>query len=136
MHFEALQLAQVLSVKHKAMRRQVREPGSALERGGCGWKTVPWRAPAMMAGSCSGRCASQMAMWQPAAVARRAAVSLVAMPPVPHCVPAPPVSTCPAGHQRMTQLTPCPDPAGPLSAASGPHGHPEQVTGSACRRCS
>lgn len=33
-------------------------------------------------------------MWQPAAVASRAAVSFVAMPPVPHCVPGTLVSTC------------------------------------------
>ena len=35
-----------------------------------------------------------MTMRVPAAVAMRAAVSLVAMPPVPHCVPRVLVSTC------------------------------------------
>ena len=36
----------------------------------------------------------QMTMVQPAAVAMRAAVSLVTMPPVPHCDSVPDVSTC------------------------------------------
>ena len=42
---------------------------------------------------CSGSDPWQMTMWQPAAVASRAAVSLVAIPPVPHCVPGTLVST-------------------------------------------
>ena len=42
----------------------------------------------------SGSLARQMTVEQPAAVAMRAAVSLVAMPPVPHCVPRVLVSTC------------------------------------------
>lgn len=43
----------------------------------------------------------QMTMRQPAAVAMRAAVSLVAMPPVPHCVPLVLVSTW--GEQAETE---------------------------------
>ncbi len=62
---------------------------------GCGWKTVPQeRSPASMATMRSGSLARQMAMRQPAAVASRAAVSLVAMPPVPHWLPLMLVSTC------------------------------------------
>ena len=62
---------------------------------GCGWKTVPRvLSPASSASMRSGSAARQMAMRQPAAVASRAAVSLVAMPPVPHCVPDWLVSTC------------------------------------------
>ncbi len=41
----------------------------------------------------SGWVEEQMTMRQPAAVARRAAVSFVAMPPVPHSDPAVAVST-------------------------------------------
>lgn len=43
----------------------------------------------------------QMTMRQPAAVAMRAAVSLVAMPPVPHCVPFVLVSTWERGAGRI-----------------------------------
>lgn len=52
-----------------------------------GWKTVPMRSPPMIFTMLAGSAAVQMTMRQPAAVAMRAAVSLVAMPPVPHCVP-------------------------------------------------
>ena len=49
-----------------------------------------------------GNCAHlQMTMRQPAAVAMRAAVNLVAMPPVPHCVPLVLVSTW--GEQAETE---------------------------------
>ncbi len=41
----------------------------------------------MMSMMFSGSADEQMTMLQPAAVAMRAAVSLVTMPPVPHCVP-------------------------------------------------
>ena len=61
---------------------------------GCGRKMVPTRLPAMTAVMRSGSDARQMTVEQPAAVAMRAAVSLVAMPPVPHCVPRVLVSTC------------------------------------------
>ena len=60
---------------------------------GCGRKMVPIRLPAMTAVMRSGSAARQMTVEQPAAVAMRAAVSLVAMPPVPHCVPRVLVST-------------------------------------------
>lgn len=65
-------------------------------RSGCevAWKTVPMRSPAMILTMFEGSSALQMTMRQPAAVAMRAAVSLVAMPPVPHCVPCVLVSTC------------------------------------------
>lgn len=59
-----------------------------------GWNTVPMRSPAMILGMLRGSSAVQITMRQPAAVAMRAAVSLVAMPPVPHCVPRVVVSTC------------------------------------------
>ncbi len=62
---------------------------------GCGRKMVPIRLPAMTAVMRSGSAARQMTVEQPAAVAMRAAVSLVAMPPVPHCVPRVLVSTWP-----------------------------------------
>ena len=45
--------------------------------------------------------ARQMAILQPDALTMRAAVSLVAMPPVPHCDPFVLVSTCP-------RTPPCP----------------------------
>jgi hypothetical protein len=51
-------------------------------------------SPASMSGMFSGTLELQMTMRQPAAVAMRPAVSLVAMPPVPHCVPAVLVSAC------------------------------------------
>ncbi len=46
----------------------------------------------------------QMTMRQPAAVAMRAAVSLVAMPPVPHCVPLVLVSTWREGGGAMRSV--------------------------------
>ena len=48
----------------------------------------------MIPGMASGSEEEQMTMVQPAAVAMRAAVSLVTMPPVPHCDSVPEVSTC------------------------------------------
>ena len=52
--------------------------------------------PARMSSTLSGRSQLQMTVLQPAAVAMRAAVSLVDMPPVPHCEPGVHVSTCEA----------------------------------------
>jgi hypothetical protein len=68
---------------------------------------VPTRSPLMMRGIRSGWLARQITMRQPAAVAIRAAVSFVAMPPVPHCVPAVLVSTCGGEGQRFPTLAPC-----------------------------
>ncbi len=53
---------------------------------------VPTRSPASTWMTASGLLLLQITMVVPAAVAMRPAVSLVAMPPVPHCVPALPVS--------------------------------------------
>lgn len=55
---------------------------------------MPEWQPLTAWGMDSGTVEEQMTMRQPAAVARRAAVSLVAIPPVPHSVPAVVVSTC------------------------------------------
>lgn len=52
------------------------------------------RAPLMICCTAAGVDAWQMTVWQPAAVAMRAAASLVAMPPVPHCVPFDATSAC------------------------------------------
>eukprot|EP00882_Tetradesmus_deserticola_P027159 GHRQ01030031.1.p1 GENE.GHRQ01030031.1~~GHRQ01030031.1.p1 ORF type:complete len:118 (+),score=38.23 GHRQ01030031.1:75-428(+) len=52
-----------------------------------GKKRVPCRAPARISTMPSGLALVQITRQQPAAVAMRAAVSLVTMPPVPHCVP-------------------------------------------------
>ena len=65
---------------------------------------MPMRSPAMILGRLAGSAALQMTMRQPAAVAMRAAVSLVAMPPVPHCVPLVLVSTCASGGERRKEL--------------------------------
>lgn len=65
---------------------------------GRGWKRVPawWRLPPTMLGMASvWEEEEQMRHEQAAAVAIRAAVSLVVMPPVPHCnSPLVLVSTC------------------------------------------
>lgn len=53
----------------------------------------------------SGSEARQITVWQPAAVAMRAAVSLVAIPPVPHWVPAVLVSTCRETNDARDQRT-------------------------------
>lgn len=64
---------------------------------GRGQNTVPPPAPvclpSMMVGMSWGRVEAQMTVVQPAAVAMRAAVSLVPIPPVPHWL-SPEVSTC------------------------------------------
>jgi hypothetical protein len=52
-----------------------------------GMNRVPSRAPSKMPSIASGFALVQITRQQPAAVAMRAAVSLVTMPPVPHCVP-------------------------------------------------
>lgn len=57
------------------------------------WKTVPRGCPCMIGSIASSFLLLQIAMRQPAALTIRAAVSLVAMPPVPHCVPFVDVST-------------------------------------------
>jgi hypothetical protein len=52
-----------------------------------GMKRVPCRAPPRISTIPSGFALVQITRQQPAAVAMRAAVSFVTMPPVPHCVP-------------------------------------------------
>jgi hypothetical protein len=78
---------------------------------------VPARSPRRILGICSGHDPWQMTMWQPVAVASRAAVSFVAIPPVPHCVPGTLVSTCMPPHCSIDQ---------PVKTASS---HSTPVTG-------
>ncbi len=59
---------------------------------------VPKRWPSSTRTMFSGSDALHMTVWHPAAVAMRAAVSLVAMPPVPHWVPCVVVSACSSSH--------------------------------------
>lgn len=75
---------------------------------GRGWNTVPACLPRMISGMTSGSAEEQMTIVQPAAVAMRAAVNLVTMPPVPHWLSWPPVSTCTWLSLTCTALTVAP----------------------------
>ena len=59
---------------------------------------MPSLAPSKMATTFSGWAAAQMTVAQPAAVARRAAVSLVAMPPLAQALTRLLVSACTPAH--------------------------------------
>ena len=89
------QMRAVLSYKGGEKRRETsRDRPTDLTALGKGWKTVPACVPVMMPVMASGCEEEQMTIVQPAAVAMRAAVSLVTIPPVPHCESFPDVSTC------------------------------------------
>lgn len=66
---------------------------TCLRARGWWWKTVPSRSPFSILSMFWGQDDLQITVVQPAAVAMRAAVSFVLMPPVPHWVPMLPVST-------------------------------------------
>lgn len=76
------------------------------------WNTVPSGSPHMMASIACNFLLLQMAILQPAAVTILAAVSLVAMPPVPHAVPLVDVSTA----SFAMSCTSCTQPPCPTTA--------------------
>ena len=70
----------------------------------CGKNLVPATSPRMTAATASGSPLEQMTIVVPAAVAMRAAVSFVTMPPVPHCVPAVVVSAVSRERSSTTRI--------------------------------
>jgi len=110
--------------------------GAAARRSACGSgrKTVPTRWPATRAATRSGAAAAQMATAQPAAVARRAAVSLVAMPPVPQSPPRPLVSTCAVASHNRARFLPPPQRVGPAVARRAPLATSLQLLRPCCQR--